>query len=72
MKSQEFEVEVGEWSENESESEDTKRRDGESGQFDRFGSPLRRNIFAGMDLEASIKKKLFESGEKENSKKESQ
>jgi hypothetical protein len=58
------EYEVDEWS----ESEETKKKMEESGFgfMGKFASPLRRNIFDGMNLDESNKKKrLFESEEKE-------
>ena len=62
------EYEVGEWS----ESEETKKKMEESqfGFMDKFASPLRRNIFDGMNLDESNKKKrLFGSEEKESKRK---
>jgi hypothetical protein len=59
------EYEVSEWS----ESEDIKKKMEENGFgfMDKFASPLRRNIFDGMNLEESNKKKrLFGSEEKED------
>jgi hypothetical protein len=49
----------------EMESQSESMRRGDSGESYRFGSPLRRNIFAGIDLEESSKKRLFESEKKE-------
>lgn len=62
------EYEVGEWS----ESEETKKKMEESGFgfMDKFASPLRRNIFDGINLDESNKKKrLFGSEEKESKRK---
>ena len=45
---------------------DSTERNGESeNEEDRFGSPLRRNIFAGINLDESSKKKLFDSDKKQ-------
>ncbi len=62
MGSQEFEG--SEWSE--SEGAKRKMEENEFGFMDKFTSPLRRNIFEGMNLDESNKKKrLFDSEEKE-------